>query len=163
MKAVHWLFAVSACLFICSIGFVVASARTLRNGPAAAASVAVPVPIASVKQIMQGIVKPASLVVFNSVGTVITKEGTEERQPRTPEEWTAVGDSAAALIESANLMMMGSRAVDQGEWIKMSRDMIEASQVALRAIEKQDAAALFDSGEGIYLSCEACHKRYQRQ
>ena len=44
-----------------------------------------------------------------------------------------MGNSAAALIESGNLLLMGSRAVDKGDWVKMSQAMIEAGKAALKA------------------------------
>ena len=70
-------------------------------------------PVATVKQIMAGITMPAAYVVFDSVATIVSAAGTEEKQPRTDEEWAAVGAGAAALIESANLLLMGDRPVDQ--------------------------------------------------
>jgi hypothetical protein len=112
---------------------------------------------------MRGIVAPAASVVFNSVGTTITASGTDERMPRTAEEWNAVGDSVAALAESANLLMLDGRAVDKGDWMTMSRALIDASQVALKAIEARNVEALFGSGETINASCDGCHQRYQRQ
>ena len=112
---------------------------------------------------MRGIVAPAAGVVFNSVATTMTLSGTQERAPRTAEEWNAVGDSAAALVESGNLLMLGGRAVDKGDWMTMSRALMDASLVALKAIEAKNVEALFGSGETINASCESCHQRYQRQ
>ena len=63
---------------------------------------------------MNGIVRPAARVVFASVGTIISADGVEEREPRTDEEWAAVGNSAAALVESANLLMMDGSSDRQG-------------------------------------------------
>src|SRR5437867_8319179 len=127
MRIVHWLFVVSVALFVSGIGFIIAAARTARQTPAA---VAVPVPtltpVASVKQIMKGITGPAAMVVYNAVGQTMTSKGTEERAPHTDAEWEVVGNAAAALIESGNLLMMGTRAVDQDDWIKESQAMIAA-------------------------------------
>ena len=109
-----------------------------------------------------GIVRPAAREVFASVGTIISADGVEEREPRTDEEWAAVGNSAAALVESANLLMMDGRAIDKGDWTKMSKAMADAAIVALKAIEARDKEALLASGEGINESCGACHQRYQR-
>ena len=161
MRVMHWLFLVSAALFIVGIAFLVASTRTIDERPAAEA--VVPTPVASVQQIMRGIVGPAASVVFNSVATTITPSGTQERAPRTAEEWNAVGDSAAALVESGNLLMLGDRAVDKGDWMTMSRALMDASRVALKATEAKNVEALFGTGETINASCENCHQRYQRQ
>jgi hypothetical protein len=159
MRTVHWLFVVSAALFVSGIGFVVAAGRTTQQAPPVQRLVT---PVASVRQIMNGITGPAAAVVFASVGTVISYEGVRETVPRTDAEWQAVGDSAAALVESGNLLMMGSRAADNGDWITISQAMIEASKVALKAIEAKDAEALLFSGEAINDSCDNCHQRYQR-
>ena len=161
MRVGHWLFLVSAALFIVGIAFLVAGTRTIDERPAVEAVVTTPV--ASVQQIMRGIVAPAASVVFNSVGTTITASGTEERMPRTTEEWNAVGDSVAALAESGNLLMLDGRAIDKGDWMTMSRALMDGARVALKAIEAKNVEALFGSGETINASCDSCHQRYQRQ
>lgn len=161
MRVGHWLFLVSAALFITGIAFLVASTRTIGERPAVEA--VVPTPVASVLQIMRGITAPAARAVFDSVATIITPNGTEERAPRTAEEWNAVGDSAAALVESGNLLMLGDRAIDKGDWMTMSRALMDASRVALEAAEAKNVEALFGSGETINATCENCHQRYQRQ
>ena len=161
MRVTHWLFLVSAALFVVGIAFLVASTRPTGERPAV--EVAATTPVASVQQIMRGIVAPAASVVFNSVATTITPSGTEERAPRTDGEWNAVGDSAAALVESGNLLMLGERAVDKGDWMTMSRALMDASRVALKAVEARNVEALFGSGETVNAACENCHQRYQRQ
>ena len=161
MRVMHWLFLVSAALFVVGIAFLVASTRPTGERPAA--ETVVTTPVASVQQIMRGIVSPAASVVFNSVSTTITLSGTEERAPKTDTEWNAVGDSAAALVESGNLLMLGDRAVDTGDWMTMSRALMEASRGALKATEARSVEGLFSSGETINTSCDNCHQKYQRQ
>jgi hypothetical protein len=160
MRIVHWLFVVSAALFVSGIGFLVVSARTVQR-PAAVVQAPVMKPVASVRQIMQGIVGPAAKVVFESVSTTVSVEGVEEKAPKTDAEWEAVGNSAAALVESANLMTVGNRAID-AEWTKMSQALADAGIVALKAIEAKNAEALLASGEAINESCNACHRKYSR-
>jgi hypothetical protein len=161
MRIIHWLFVVSAALFISGIGFVVAGARTTRQ----AAPVEAPVmtPVASIKQIMNGIVAPAAKAVFDSVGTIVSAAGIEERRPKNDEEWAALGDSAAALVESGNLLVMGDRAVDRGDWVKMSQALVDAGMMALEAAEAKDADGILTAGSIINTSCDTCHQRYQRQ
>lgn len=160
MRTVHWLFVVSAALFVSGIGFLVVSARTAQR-PAAVVQAPVMKPVASVRQIMQGIVGPAAKVVFESVSTTVSFEGVEEKAPKTEAEWEAVGNSAAALVESANLMMVGNRAID-ADWTKISQALADAGVVALKAIEAKNAEALLASGEAINESCNACHRKYSR-
>jgi len=163
MKLVHWLFVVSVLLFVTGIGFVIAGARSARGAPAAVAADVQIAPVATVKQIMGGIVGPAAGVVFNSVSTMTDEKGTVENFPRTDQEWEAVGNSAAALIEAGNLLMMGSRAIDQGDWVTMSRAMMSAGQDVLKAVEAKDKELILDYGDAVNMSCDNCHQKYQRQ
>jgi hypothetical protein len=163
MKIVHWLFAVSVALFVSGIGFVIAAARAARQAPAAADVAAASVrPVASVKQIMKGIVGPAANVIYNAVGTTVTSKGTEDKAPRTDAEWEEVGNAAAALIESGNLLLMGNRAVDNGDWLTQSRALIEAGKEALKAVQTKNVEGVFASGEPVNQSCDNCHRKYQR-
>jgi hypothetical protein len=161
MRMVHWLFVVSVALFVAGIGFVIASGRTAQARVPDDEAPPV-VPVASVKQIMDGITGPAATVLYNAVGTIINTEGVKEIAPQTDEEWAVVGNSVAALVESGNLMMMEGRAVDNGDWITMSRAMIDAGVIALKAVEAKSTEAVLKAGEAVNKSCDACHERYQR-
>src|SRR5262245_5343360 len=160
MRTVHWLFAVSVALFLSGLAFVIAGARLARQAPKIAPGAAI-TPVASVKQIMNGIVGPAANRVFASVGSVVSANGTEERAPHTDAEWEAVGNDAAALIESGNLILMNGRAVDGGDWVKMSEAMIEAGKIVLRAVEARSPDKVFESGEALNESCDNCHQKYK--
>jgi hypothetical protein len=158
------LFVVSALMFIFSIGFVVVAART--KGAPNTSPGPQPVtltPIATTKQLMDGIIGPMAGVVFESVSTTVTEKGVEERQPRTDTEWAAVGNAAAALAESGNLMMMEGRAVDRGDWIKMSQELIDSSRQVLKAVAAKDPEGILAAGEPLNVSCDNCHQRYNRQ
>jgi hypothetical protein len=163
MRIVNWLFAVSAALFIAGIGFIIAGARvTQEAAPVEDAAPAVP-PIATVKQLMNGIVSPSAAVVFDSVSTIVSAAGIEEKQPRTDEEWAAVGSSAAALVESANLLTSGDRAVDRQEWVTMARAMADAGMTILKATNAKDPEGILAAGETLNTSCDMCHEKYWRQ
>jgi hypothetical protein len=163
MRTLHWLFVIAVALFIGGLGFIIAGARMARRAPAAAAPVvAAAAPVASVKQLMIGIIDPASKTVFSAVNTIETKEGTQEIAPRTDAEWQAVGSSAAALIESANLILASGRAVDQGDWVTFTKAMIAGSKSALQATQAKKPKDLFDASGDIYDACTRCHTKYQR-
>jgi hypothetical protein len=68
---------------------------------------------------MNGIVMPGANVIYNAVGTTGTAGGAVEIAPHNDKEWAAVGTSAAALVESGNLLLLGGRAVDKGHWLKI--------------------------------------------
>ena len=164
MRTVHWLFVVSVALFISGIGFIIATARTRTPPPEASASVAGPAlePVASVKQIMAGIVMPAAAKVWDSVSTIVSAAGVQENVPKNDEEWAVVGANAAALIESANLLTVGKRAVDHGYWVKMAKAMADAGQTALKAATDKNPEGILGAGETINQTCDNCHQKYQR-
>ena len=112
MRTVNWLFIVSVALFIGGIGFVIASARTARSA-APVEAVVTTTPVATVKQIMAAITGPSAGVIYGAVSTTVTATGITEVAPQNDEEWAAIGNSAAALGESANLLMTDSRAIDK--------------------------------------------------
>jgi hypothetical protein len=165
MRPVHWLFIVSVGLFVSGIALVIDAERATQRAapPAAAAATVAATPVASVRHIMNGILTPAAKAVFASVGIIVSAAGIEERQPRTDEEWEAVENSAAALSEGGNLLLMGRRAVDKENWAKISQDLIDAGQVAMKAAQAKDPDALLASGEAINASCDNCHQRYTRE
>ena len=162
MRALPWLFLVSVALFIRGIGFVIAGARASRQAAPAEEAPAT-APVASVAQIMNGIVQPNALVIYNAVGTFVSAAGVKEVAPQTDEEWAAIGTSAAALVESGNLLLLGSRVVDSGDWITMTRAFMDRSQMALRAAGAKDTDGILAAGSDINDTCDACHAKYQRQ
>jgi hypothetical protein len=117
-------------------------------------------PVASVKQLMEGTVHPASEVVFEAVGTVISASGVEEIAPKNDEEWEDVQNNALMLAECGNLLMMGDRAKDKGDWMKMSQALIDAGAIAAKAAAAKNADALFQAGGQVYEACAQCHTRY---
>jgi hypothetical protein len=117
-------------------------------------------PLADNKLLMQAIVDPNADIVWEAVKTIDTKEGTEEIRPRNDDAWTAVRNAAVTLAESGNLLMMVPRAKDGGEWMKLSQQMIDTSEAAIRAAEAKNADRLFTVGGDIYEACSACHQKY---
>lgn len=162
MRTIQWLFVVSVLLFISGIGFVIAAARTSREA-APAAEVPVPVPVATIKQVMSGITMPAATAVYSAVGTVVNADGVKETAPQNDEEWAALASQAAALVESGNLLLMGNRVIDNGDWVTITRTMIEKGQSAIKAAEAHDKEGILDAGSAINETCDACHAKYQRQ
>ena len=160
MQPRHALFLISALLFACGIGFVVVGARTSRGMPPPVADALQP--IGSVTHIMRGMVDPAANIIFNAVSTTVTTKGVEEKAPGSQQEWDRVSDSAAVLAESGNLLLLGSRAIDHGDWTRWSHSLVDAGAVALKAAEAKDAEGVFAAGEAIYEACDNCHKTYRR-
>jgi mono/diheme cytochrome c family protein len=109
------------------------------------------------KQVMEWVIDPAADDVWESVAIIITDKGENQKAPKTDAEWDKVRNGAATLVEAGNLLMTQPRARDDKKWFASAKRMSEAGLVALRAAEKKDVAALFDSGALIYNACSACH------
>jgi hypothetical protein len=117
-------------------------------------------PVADVKQMMNDIIEPAADAVWMASGTITTAEGSHERGPKTEDEWITLRNQAMVLTESGNLLMMVPRAKDGGEWMKLSRAMIDKGEASLRAIEAKNAKQIFDVGGELYETCLNCHQLY---
>ena len=163
MRSIQWLFVVGVLLFITGIGFVIAGAREARSAAPAAEAAQRVVPVASIRQIMAGITGPAANTVYNSFGSVVSAEGIKDIAPQNDEEWVALGNTAAALAESGNLLLLPGRAVDNGDWVTMTRAFIDASTKAVKAADEKNTEGILSAGSEINESCDACHAKYQRQ
>jgi hypothetical protein len=140
---------------------------------------------ATIKDIMDSVVDPSADYLWDSVATIVTRKGTEERRPRTDMEWKEVRRRAIALVEATNLLIMQGRKVakpgeksenpgielgpediqalidaDRPSLIKYAHGLHDAGMKALAAIDKKDPDALSDSGEAIDEACEQCHLKY---
>lgn len=117
-------------------------------------------PVATLDQVMDGILAPASQVYWQSVSTIVSKEGIEERFPKTDEEWEAVWASAMTIAEAGNLLMMPTRAKDDGEWMRLSIAMVDVGVAAAKAAESKRPEAVLEMGEQVYNVCTECHMKY---
>jgi hypothetical protein len=93
-------------------------------------------------------------VVFDAVFDATSKP------PKTDKEWAALRGTALMLAESGNLLMIGPRARDTAEWMKMARAQVDAAAIVIKAADAKDVAALTSAGNALYETCDACHGRY---
>jgi len=154
MRTTYGLLIVSLLLFVFGIWFVLAGVRA-ANAPLAAP------PVATVLELMDGIVSPAAGVVYDSVATIVDKEGIHETRPKNDREWANVAGNAAALIEASELLKMEGRARDQADWLTISTAMGTAAAEIRAAAQKQDAEGILGGGERLNNSCDNCHRKYQ--
>ena len=115
-----------------------------------------------VKHIMQWVLDPAADRLWDSAGSIITAEGTEELAPTTEEGWLAVQHSAVVVAESANLLILPGRARDDQDWREISLAMVDVGMRAKAAAEAKDPDALFEIGGELYRVCVSCHSQYIR-
>ena len=118
---------------------------------------------ANMKDLMLNVLDPAADGIWESVGTIMTAEGTFEKAPSNDDEWAVVRMNAIQLAESGNLLMLPARTGGSPEWIKEAQALIEQSNRALKAIDAKDKDALFTIGGDIYDVCTNCHKQFAQQ
>lgn len=117
-------------------------------------------PVGTVEDVMHDVVYPHAEVVWDSVGTIITVEGTNEIRPSNEDEWMRVMQSAFTLAEAGNLLMMEGRARDTADWMTYAVGLIDASMQVMEAAENRDDQGVFDTGGELYAACTACHEQY---
>jgi len=141
-------------------------------------------PTATVREVMGNMVDPSADVLWESVATIVSEKGIDDRRPRTDEEWAAVKRSAVTLVEATNLLLIDRptgrtedisanpnielspaeidavRKKDPEAWKGFVKGLYDSAVPALNAINAKDADALLNSGEGIDVACENCHLHY---
>src|SRR5947199_8220354 len=66
---------------------------------------------ATINDIMDSMIDPRSDVVWDSVETIVSAKGTEEKMPRTDEEWKNVRNHALMILAGTNLLLIPARQV----------------------------------------------------
>jgi hypothetical protein len=144
-------------------------------------------PIVSVKELMKYMIDPVADNVFNAVGSVVTKDGVVDTEPKTDEDWEKIKIGAISLVEGADLLKVPRPFAPPGDLnnstgpnpvelspaqitAKVERDPVEwnariqtlrnASLAVLDIVEKRDVNALWEAGEILDQACESCHRSY---
>jgi hypothetical protein len=144
-------------------------------------------PIVSVKELMRDFIDPASDYVFDAIGTVDTKAGTVEIQPRTEADWDKLRAGGTMLAEGVYLLKVprpfappgdenNSTGPDPEELApaqikaKLEADPVlwNAKIEALRnvglevldIVKRKDVKELWDAAENLDEACESCHIAY---
>jgi hypothetical protein len=130
---------------------------------------------------------PASDSVFESVKTVVTKNGVEETVPKTDEDWEKVRIGAVTLAEGVYLLKIPRPFAPPGdENNSTGKDSTELSPAQIKAkleadpvlwnakiealrnvglqvleiVKRKDVKELWDAGENLDQACESCHLIY---
>ena len=144
-------------------------------------------PVVSVKELMKYMIDPVADNIFNAVGSVVTKDGVVDREPKTDEDWEKIQIGAVSLAEGAYLLKVprpfappgdlnnstGPNAVelspaqitakverDPVEWNARIETLRNASLAVLDIVKRKDVSALWDAGEILDQACESCHRSY---
>jgi hypothetical protein len=140
---------------------------------------------ATIRDLMDATIDPNADYVWDSVETIVTREGTTKKEPRTDEEWLAVRRHALALAESTNLLIMPGRQVaapgakaedpridfqpeeiqtlmnqNRADWTALARGLHDAAMLSVKAADSRSVPQLLDAGDTLDQACEACHRKY---
>jgi hypothetical protein len=150
------------------------SAETSSNGPAANAQLA---PVMTVNQLMHGIFFPLGNAVFFSQledPAAITRDSEPSTSPNPLTGlyggWQAVENSALAVAESADLLLVPGRMCSNGEvvnveeadWIRFVDDMRKQGVAAYEAALTKNQDAMVEVSGTLSDTCFACHRVYRR-
>ena len=108
---------------------------------------------ATIRQLHESMIKPASEVIFN-VG---------RESPRTHQQWTAISRAGATLSRSGHLLMLALPAHDRPNWIRLSRQLATAGPMARKSAETRNLGGLMRTSDRLVIVCETCHARYRKQ
>jgi hypothetical protein len=151
------------------------SAEASSTGPAANAQSA---PLMTVNQLMHAILFPLGNAVFWAQADDPAALARDPMPSSSPNPltglyggWQAVENSALALAESADLLLIAGRMCSNGEvvnvedadWIRFVADYREKSVAAYEAALTKNQDAMVDASGTLSESCLACHRVYRRE
>jgi cytochrome c553 len=108
-------------------------------------------PVGNMSQLMIDVIYPTSDAIFY----------VERTPPKNEQDWSVLRTSALTLAESGNLLMMGTRARDQGDWIKDAKMLVDAGNAAYKAARAKDLNAVGAVNDQLYAACVTCHQQYR--
>ena len=108
-------------------------------------------PVGTMSELMVHLIYPTSNAIFY----ILT------RTPTSEAEWGTLEGQALMVAESANLLMMPSRARGREGWIADARLLLDAGEAALKAAQDRDVEALSELNEQLYQSCITCHQHFR--
>ena len=156
MRLMEWISAAAAAAILSACGADPEPSAALTPPPDGAPYL----PVATVLELMESTIAHAAEDYWGAVKVVVDETGVQEQYPETAEEWEEVWAAAMTLAESGNLLMMPTRAVDNGAWLEYSRALVQVGVRAAEAAERQDPEQIFAAGEEVYNVCVGCHTIY---
>lgn len=152
MRFARWSLVLSTLMFVTSVWWVLTSRQpSAPQAPPAAASV---------RQLMLGLVIPASTKIYESAGTVSTLEGTVDRAPQNDKEWEVVAANAALLVEASHLLQTEGRGVTDDVWTSAATAMAAGARNVMAAAQAKNVDDLLDKGGEIVAACDDCHEKF---
>ena len=143
--------------------------------------------VATIQDLMDAEIDPAADFLWASVGFVSTKDGTDDKRPRTDKDWETVRNQAIILVEATNLLVLPGRTVatagsrldpsevagiedpkdiqkaieaNQPAFVTLAHGLHDAAMEILKAIDAKDVERMDAAGEKLDAACEACHRTF---
>ena len=131
-------------------------------------------------QLMRGVLYPASNVVFSAqldnpadVKFVPGKDPSMATDPLTSTfgGWQAVENSALALAESSNLLLIPGRKCANGlavpvnnpDWPKFVQQLRDAGMKAYKAAQSKDQDKMVEAADTLSAACAGCHRKWREK
>ena len=172
---------------ICRVALVVVAFGTLSQAqtparapapaPARAASSQAQVS-ATLAQLMKGILYPSSNVIFaaqdtNPADVPPAKDPSTATNPLASSygKWEAVENSAMALTEAANLLMIPGRKCSNGrdvpiknaDWPKLVQGLRDAGMMTYKAAQAKNQDKILEAADAMTTACSNCHDKYREK
>jgi cytochrome c556 len=107
--------------------------------------------VGTMSQLMVDIIYPTSDALFY----------VQRTPPQNERDWESLQSQALMLAESANLLMLPSRARDQDKWIKESRELLDIGAAAYKAAKAHNIDAIVALSDRLNDACVSCHQDYR--
>jgi hypothetical protein len=128
------------------------------------------------RQVMRGILFPASNIVFKAQEKLNVKPAED---PSTATDllastyggWDAVENSSIALAESANLLTTPGRKcangravpVDNDDWKKFVQELRDAGMASYKAAQSKNPDEIVNAAGVLIVACSNCHEAYREK
>jgi len=164
-------------LVVMALGLSVSCSTSGEPAAAAPAPTFVPQPHANLAQVMRGIPFTFSNIIFDA-------QAEDPGAPRKPADvaagatetfknvyggWQEVENSALALSEAANLLMIPGRQCENGKPVpvqeatyrKAAEGLAAAGRAAYKAAQSKSMDAMIEVSETVSVACSNCHEPYR--
>jgi mono/diheme cytochrome c family protein len=133
---------------------------------------------ANLGQLMRGILYPSSNVIFaaqnqnpDDVKPAADPSTATDPLASSYGKWQAVENSALALAEGANLLMIPGRKCANGrdvpiknaDWPMLVQGLREAGLTVYKAAQTKDQDKIVDAAEVMTTACANCHDKYREK
>jgi hypothetical protein len=135
-------------------------------------------PKANLAQLMKGIFYPSSNVIFaaqdqNPADVPPAKDPSVATNPlaSTYGKWEAVENSALALVDGANLLVVPGRKCSNGrdvpvgapDWAKFVQGLRDAGAKVYKAAQSKNQDNILDAADTMTTACANCHEKYREK